>query len=50
MDQPIASRLGADLLPRHAPSVDDFRGRDGMLLAYLSASINVTSVPENARQ
>jgi hypothetical protein len=42
MDQQIASRLGADLFLLHAPSVYDFRERDDMLFAYLSASVNVT--------
>ena len=44
MDQQIASRLGADLFLLHAPSVYDFRERDDMLFAYLSDSVNVTSV------
>src|ERR1700685_3382320 len=48
MDQPITSRLEADLFLLHAPSVYDFRERDDMLFAYLSASasVNVTSIYE----
>jgi clorobiocin/coumermycin A biosynthesis protein CloN6/CouN6 len=48
MDQPIASRLEADLFLLHAPSVYDFRERDDMLFAYLSDSdsVNVTSIYE----
>ena len=44
MDQQIASRLRADPFLLHAPSVYDFRERDGMLFAYLSDRVNVTSV------
>jgi clorobiocin biosynthesis protein CloN6 len=48
MDQPITSRLEADLFLLHAPSVYDFRERDDMLFAYLSDSdsVNVTSIYE----
>jgi clorobiocin/coumermycin A biosynthesis protein CloN6/CouN6 len=48
MDQPMASRLEADLFLLHAPSVYDFRERDDMLFAYLSDSdsVNVTSIYE----
>ncbi len=46
MDQQMASQPGADLLPLHAPSVYDFRERDDMPFAYLSDSVNVTSVYE----
>lgn len=46
MDQQIASRLEADLFLLHAPSVYDFREHDDMLFAYLSDSVNVTSVYE----
>jgi hypothetical protein len=38
MDQQIASRLRADQFLLHAPSVHDFRERDGALCACLSAS------------
>src|SRR6202161_54133 len=48
MDQPITSRLEADLFLLHAPSAYDFRERDDMLFAYLSDSdsVNVTSIYE----
>lgn len=48
MDQPITSRLEADLFLLHAPSVYDFRERDDLLFAYLSDSdsVNVTSIYE----
>jgi clorobiocin biosynthesis protein CloN6 len=46
MDQQIASKLGADLLPQHAPSVYEFRQRDDMLFAYVSDRANVTPVYE----
>ena len=48
MDQPVTSRLEADLFLLHAPSVYDFRERDDMLFAYLSDSdsVNVTSIYE----
>jgi clorobiocin/coumermycin A biosynthesis protein CloN6/CouN6 len=40
----MASQLGAALFLLHAPGVYDFRKRDDMLFAYLSDSVNVTSV------
>jgi clorobiocin biosynthesis protein CloN6 len=48
MNQPITSRLEADVFLLHAPSVRDFRERDDTLFAYLSDSdsVNVTSVYE----
>ena len=44
MDQPITSRLEADLFLLHAPSVYDFRERDDMLFAYLSDSDSVNVI------
>ncbi len=46
MDRQITSQLKADLFLLHAPSVYDFRERDDILFAYLSDSVNVTSVYE----
>jgi clorobiocin/coumermycin A biosynthesis protein CloN6/CouN6 len=44
MCQQMASQPGTDPFPLPALSVYEFRERDDMLFAYLSDSVNVTSV------